>query len=88
MTTLPENKILWRKGVISSIRNKHGQIVLSFADGTTATGFRLVVGADGIRSKIRHLVCNVLQVIAAILRSNGSRLFCEVFSAKPISHQI
>jgi 2-polyprenyl-6-methoxyphenol hydroxylase-like FAD-dependent oxidoreductase len=37
-------------------RDANGQIVLTFADGTTASGFRLVVGADGTWSKIRHLV--------------------------------
>jgi 2-polyprenyl-6-methoxyphenol hydroxylase-like FAD-dependent oxidoreductase len=31
-------------------------VTLHFADGATASGFKLVVGADGVRSKIRHLV--------------------------------
>ena len=61
LTTIPEEKIMWRKGVISSTRDKEGHIVLSFADGTTASGFKLVVGADGTWTKIRHLVRHTLQ---------------------------
>lgn len=64
LTTIPEDKILWRKHIKSSTRNEQGQIVLSFADGTTATGFKLVVGADGTWTKIRHLVCSTLLVLA------------------------
>ncbi|KAK8070723.1 hypothetical protein PG997_010926 [Apiospora hydei] len=33
--------------------------VLEFADGTTASGFRLVVGADGAWSKVRSLINDV-----------------------------
>lgn len=56
LTTIPEDKILWEKAVNSATRDENGHIVLSFADGTTASGFKLVVGADGSWSKIRHLV--------------------------------
>jgi 2-polyprenyl-6-methoxyphenol hydroxylase-like FAD-dependent oxidoreductase len=57
LTTIPKEKIQWKKSVESSARDENGQIVLSFKDGTTATGFKLVVGADGAFSQIRHLVC-------------------------------
>lgn len=56
LTTIPPEKILWKTEVIDSTRDEAGQITLHFADGTTAEGFKMVVGADGVRSKIRHLV--------------------------------
>lgn len=49
--------MMWKKPVTASTRDENGNIVLHFVDGTTATGFKLVVGADGTWSKIRHLVC-------------------------------
>jgi 2-polyprenyl-6-methoxyphenol hydroxylase-like FAD-dependent oxidoreductase len=56
LTAIPEEKVVWRKGVVSSERDENGQVVLKFVDGTSATGFTLVVGADGTWSNIRHLV--------------------------------
>lgn len=56
MSSIPEHKIRWSADVRSSSRDEKGQIILTLADGTTAYGFKLVVGADGVRSKIRHLV--------------------------------
>lgn len=56
LTPIPEHKIIWSKSVKSSARDSNGQVVLSFTDGTTASGFDLIVGADGTFSKIRHLV--------------------------------
>ncbi|KAF3395648.1 Tetracycline resistance protein from transposon [Talaromyces pinophilus] len=67
MSSIPENKIRWSADVRSSSRDDQGQIVLSLADGTTASGFKLVVGADGVRSKIRHLVTSVEPVYSDIL---------------------
>jgi 2-polyprenyl-6-methoxyphenol hydroxylase-like FAD-dependent oxidoreductase len=56
LTTIPKENIQWRKGVTSTERNEKGDVVLSFQDGSTATGFKLVIGADGAFSKVRHLV--------------------------------
>lgn len=56
LTTIPKSKILWQKTLTSATRNANNQIVLSFSDGTTSTGFKLVVGADGVWSKVRPLV--------------------------------
>lgn len=56
MSSIPEHKMRWSADIRSSSRDEKGHIVLTLADGTTASGFKLVVGADGVRSKIRHLV--------------------------------
>lgn len=57
LSGIPKGKIHWRKPVQKAERDESGQIVLTFTDGSTASGFKLVVGADGTFSKIRHLVC-------------------------------
>ena len=56
LSSIPKDKVRWSTPVKSSFRNENGDVVLEFEDGTTASGFKLVVGADGMRSKIRHLV--------------------------------
>ena len=50
------DKIQWEKTVKAVGRNGEGEVFISFADGTTASGFKLVVGADGAWSRVRHLV--------------------------------
>ncbi|ENH66720.1 hypothetical protein FOC1_g10007367 [Fusarium oxysporum f. sp. cubense race 1] len=67
LTGIPKHKIIWSKPVASSHRNEEGQIVLTFTDGTTASGFNLVVGADGTNSKIRHLVTDAKPVYSGNL---------------------
>lgn len=56
LTGITDDNIHWRNGLESAERDESGQIVLKFIDGTTASGFKLVVGADGALSKIRPLV--------------------------------
>ena len=56
LTTVRPDRIQWNKEVTDSTKDKTGQVTLHFSDGTTASEFKLVVGADGVRSKIRHLV--------------------------------
>lgn len=56
LSSIPENKIRWSCPVKSSRRDEKGDVILEFEDGSTASGFKLVVGTDGVRSKIRHLV--------------------------------
>lgn len=53
---VPDEKICWSKAVRFADRDDDGQVVLTFTDGSTASGFKLVVGADGTFSKIRPLV--------------------------------
>ena len=68
LTGIPEHKIVWSKGVEQAQRDENGRVVLTFTDGTTATGFKLVVGADGTYSKIRHLV----SCLSSVRRVNPS----------------
>lgn len=53
---IPAKKIQYEKKLESAERDGNGNIVLKFSDGDVATGFKLVVGADGGFSKIRPLV--------------------------------
>lgn len=72
LTTIPEDKIQWEMKVVSAERNGEGVIVLKFEDGTEATGFKLIVGADGANSHIRHLVCPPLSSIKLSLNFAGN----------------
>ncbi|KAJ5174962.1 uncharacterized protein N7482_000839 [Penicillium canariense] len=56
LSVIPTAKMRWSAGVEAANRNGHGDVVLIFTDGTTVSGFDLVVGADGAWSKIRPLV--------------------------------
>ncbi|KAK8102359.1 hypothetical protein PG984_015505 [Apiospora sp. TS-2023a] len=57
LEAVPEEKIKWGHGLKRVTRGHNGQApTLEFADGTTASGFRLVVGADGAWSKVRSLL--------------------------------
>ncbi|KAL2691348.1 hypothetical protein Neosp_001732 [[Neocosmospora] mangrovei] len=56
LDSIPSHKIQWNKVVKQVERGPEGDVAVHFADGTTATGFRLVVGADGAWSKVRHLL--------------------------------
>ena len=56
LDSIPRHKIQWNKAVKQVERDAKGDVVVHFADGTNVTGFRLVVGADGAWSKVRHLV--------------------------------
>lgn len=56
LSAIPPQKIRWKTGVTSTKRNAEGEIALQLTDGTEVSGFKLVVGADGAISKVRHLV--------------------------------
>lgn len=55
LDSLPESSIQWNKG-LESVTVDNGQPRLKFTDETEATGFKLLIGADGAWSKIRSLV--------------------------------
>lgn len=92
LTTVPDAKIQWDSHMTEANRDGKGQVILRFADGSTASGFKLVVGADGAWSKIRHLVCLLFcaenatfmdQVADSIVGHTSSATVCE----KNISEQ-
>ncbi|KAJ5827561.1 Monooxygenase FAD-binding [Penicillium robsamsonii] len=63
LESIPQNKIRWGHGVKSvERRGSEGRTVddngcvIHFANGSSATGFRLVIGADGVWSKVRPLL--------------------------------
>ncbi|KAL4880382.1 hypothetical protein BJY04DRAFT_228659 [Aspergillus karnatakaensis] len=78
LTGIPDEKVVWSKAVQSAERDARGQVVLTFADGTTASGFKLVVGADGTFSKIRHLVTS-----AQPAYSNKLFITTKIFPTNP-----
>jgi 2-polyprenyl-6-methoxyphenol hydroxylase-like FAD-dependent oxidoreductase len=57
LSVIPEEKVVWEKEVVEVRRNGDGEVVVRFKDGEELKGFKLVVGADGIWSHVRHLVC-------------------------------
>ncbi|KAL7812759.1 hypothetical protein V8C26DRAFT_430559 [Trichoderma gracile] len=56
LESIPPSKIKWNHAVSSVERNDACEIVINFKNGNSATGFKLVVGADGAWSKARHLL--------------------------------
>ncbi|KAI3324200.1 FAD/NAD(P)-binding domain-containing protein [Xylariaceae sp. AK1471] len=65
LDSLPEDRVRWGKALRSvewdeseSMKGKGGAAgwVLNFKDGSSESGFRLVVGADGAWSKVRPLI--------------------------------
>ncbi|KAI1329213.1 FAD/NAD(P)-binding domain-containing protein [Xylariaceae sp. FL0255] len=54
--SIPRHKILWGHALKSVERDADGKPVLNFTNGRSVTGFKLVVGADGVRSKVRPLL--------------------------------
>jgi 2-polyprenyl-6-methoxyphenol hydroxylase-like FAD-dependent oxidoreductase len=56
--SLPEGVVRWNKK-LSSVDRSGENLTMTFADGTTETGFDLIVGADGAWSKTRNLVSDV-----------------------------
>ncbi|KAL6898656.1 hypothetical protein GGI43DRAFT_428347 [Trichoderma evansii] len=54
--SIPPSKIRWGHPVKSVEKLGNGEIAINFVNGTSASGFKLVVGADGAWSKARHLL--------------------------------
>jgi 2-polyprenyl-6-methoxyphenol hydroxylase-like FAD-dependent oxidoreductase len=53
---VPQDKIQWGKKIEEVEKREDGEMAFHFTDGSTESGFRLVVGADGAWSKCRRLV--------------------------------
>lgn len=63
LDSIPAHKVRWDHGVRSIEKGpgcaaEASEWVIHFVNGTSASGFRLVVGADGAWSKVRPLVSN------------------------------
>jgi 2-polyprenyl-6-methoxyphenol hydroxylase-like FAD-dependent oxidoreductase len=56
LDSVPNHKIRWGTKVDRAQRQDNGLMSIRFADGSSESGFHLVVGADGAWSKVRSLV--------------------------------
>jgi 2-polyprenyl-6-methoxyphenol hydroxylase-like FAD-dependent oxidoreductase len=56
LDSVPEDKIRWGAKVKCLHKQDDGTMSIRFTDGSTESGFRLIVGADGAWSKVRSLV--------------------------------
>lgn len=62
--SVPDERIQWNKRVQQVQTETDGSMSVQFVDGSCASGFRLIVGADGAWSKARKLVSRVTIVCA------------------------
>ncbi|KAJ1324040.1 salicylate hydroxylase [Microdochium nivale] len=56
LDSVPADKIRWGHSLASAELDGQGKPVLTFADGSKVSGFKLVVGTDGAWSKVRQLI--------------------------------
>ncbi|KAF9769531.1 hypothetical protein IL306_013047 [Fusarium sp. DS 682] len=57
LDSIPTEKVIWGHGVKTVERGETAaEHVIHFANGSSASGFRLIVGADGAWSKVRSLL--------------------------------
>ncbi|KAI1111713.1 monooxygenase [Nemania sp. NC0429] len=56
LDSVPAGRVRWGKALRAVGRADSAGVVLRFADGSSETGFRLIVGADGAWSKVRPLL--------------------------------
>lgn len=56
LDSIPKDKVKWSSQLKAVELEKNGSPVLEFINGTTAGGFKLVVGTDGAWSKVRPKV--------------------------------
>ena len=56
LDAIPKDKIKWGHALTSVTLGEDNRPVLQFANGVVLSGFKLVVGADGAWSKVRHMV--------------------------------
>lgn len=56
LSSIPTEKVRWASRVQQVDRVADGSVSIRFADGSSESGFRLVVGADGAWSKARSVV--------------------------------
>jgi 2-polyprenyl-6-methoxyphenol hydroxylase-like FAD-dependent oxidoreductase len=56
LSSVPEENVRWASKIQSVQKDANGSVSIQFANGSTESGFRLVIGADGAWSKARALV--------------------------------
>ncbi|KAL2813780.1 hypothetical protein BDW59DRAFT_176655 [Aspergillus cavernicola] len=77
LDSLPAHRVKWGKRLCAAERDETkkqsnaADIKLHFTDGSTETGFRLVVGADGGWSKLRQLITPAEPEYAGIMFIEG-----------------
>ncbi|KAE8393476.1 hypothetical protein BDV23DRAFT_170172 [Aspergillus alliaceus] len=78
LDSVPADKIRWGRAVRTIARReerdngtKDNGCVIHFTDGTSASGFRLIVGADGAWSKVRPLVTSAKPVYSGKMFIEG-----------------
>ncbi|KAM0344521.1 hypothetical protein ACHAPU_007498 [Fusarium lateritium] len=77
LDSLPADRIRWGKTLDSVEKNETEHRggayawTLKFRDGSTESGFRLIVGADGAWSKIRPLITNAKPIYAGKMYLEG-----------------
>ncbi|KAJ5159070.1 Monooxygenase FAD-binding [Penicillium coprophilum] len=78
LESIPHHKIRWGHGIRSVERKKSDKTIagdngciIHFTNGSSATGFRLIVGADGVWSKVRPLLTSARPVYSGKLYIEG-----------------
>ncbi|KAI0018413.1 hypothetical protein F4780DRAFT_522791 [Xylariomycetidae sp. FL0641] len=66
LDSIPASKIKWDHTLAKATLDENRRPVLHFSDGSTASGFKLVVGTDGCWSKLRSLVTDQKPVYAGM----------------------
>lgn len=56
LDAVPREKLQWGKKIEEVLKQETGEMAVRFTDGSSESGFQLVVGADGAWSKCRRLV--------------------------------
>ncbi len=84
--SLPEEIVKWGKRLQRMQLQADGHHVLHFEDGGVATGYDLIVGADGAWSKVRALVSDTMPVYSGI--SGFSFSVLDVEASQPALHKL
>ncbi|OQE37766.1 hypothetical protein PENCOP_c009G01481 [Penicillium coprophilum] len=78
LESIPQHKIRWGHGIRCVERRKSDKsivdddgCIIHFTNGSSATGFRLIVGADGVWSKVRPLLTPTRPVYSGKLYIEG-----------------
>lgn len=90
LDSVPEEKIRWDHAVkaVEKVESGAGWVI-RFADGSTAAGFKLIVGADGAWSKIRPLVSGFSKLWRDSSRIKPAKdIFQSEFGPKSLTHII